>query len=35
MPSTKVTSDAVLGPMRIILAASVCVALSTTCPFTE
>jgi hypothetical protein len=33
--SLKVTRDAVLGPMRMIRAASVCVALRTTCPLTE
>ena len=33
--NTNVTKDAVLGPMRIILAASVCEAFSTVCPLTE
>ena len=32
---TKVTSDAVLGPIRMILAASVCEAFRTGCPLTE
>jgi hypothetical protein len=33
--SLKVTREAVLGPMRMIRAASVCVASRTTCPLTE
>lgn len=33
--NTNVTKDAVLGPMRMILAASVCEAFSTVCPLTE
>jgi len=33
--STKVTRDAVLDPMRMILAASVCEEFNTVWPFTE
>ena len=33
--ATKVTREAVLDPMRMILAASVCEAIRTSCPLTE